>query len=278
MASGGNSSDHGMLTTSACVALAPTPAPTAQAVSTAAIEIFARPFKPLPIVGECRPRRAASPGLYALAVPLPQSRPGRIAAILAAAVVLLLVVTQLFLPGIGEGAIEDRLTEGGGVADVSLGAIPAARLLWGDGDRIAIAATGLDLDLDEPDPDAFENLDRFGDVEVVVSDSRVGPVEIETFLLTRDGDEEYSLESRGASSVADLAEFFAAEGELPGADIVGGIIGATGIGGADIDVELDMKLESDEGRVQVVDGGGEVAGIPTGPLAELITQAILVRL
>lgn len=211
-------------------------------------------------------------------MPLPKSTPGRIAAIAGAAVLLLLILTQLFLPGIGASAIEDRLTEGGGVADVSLGATPAARLLWGDGDRIEIRATGLALGLDEEDPDAFENLDRFDEVEIAVSDSRVGPVDIETFILTRDGDEPYTLESRGASSAADLAEFFADDAELPGADILGGIINATGVGGADIDVELDMQVESDEGRVLVVEGGGEIAGIPTGPIAELITQAILVRL
>ena len=211
-------------------------------------------------------------------MPLPQSTAGRIAAIVAAAVVLLLVLTQLFLPGIGAGAIEDRLTDGGGVADVSLGATPAARLLWGDGDRITIAATGLDLDLDAEDPEVFKNLDRFGEVEIVVSDSRAGPVDIDTFVLTRDGDEAYALASRGATSVADLAEFFADDAALPGADILGGIIGATGVGGTDVDVELDMRLESDGGRIQVVEGGGEIAGIPTGPLAELITQAILVRL
>lgn len=209
---------------------------------------------------------------------LPRSTLGRIAAVAAAAVLLLLVLAQLLLPGIGEGAIEERLTKGGGVADVSLSATPAARLLWGGGDRIAITATGLSLDLDEEDPEVFKNLDRFDEVEIVVDDSRAGPVDLDTFLLTRDGDGPYSLQSRGGSSAADLAEFFADDADVPGADILGGIIGATGVGGRDVDVELDMKLDSDEGRIQVVDGGGEVAGIPAGPLAEVITQAILVRL
>jgi hypothetical protein len=211
-------------------------------------------------------------------VRLPQSTLGRIAAIAVAAIVLLLVLTQLFLPGIGEGAIEDRLTEGGGIADVSLSATPAARLLWGGGDRIAIDATGLDLDLEDPEPEVFENLDRFDDVEIAVASSRAGPVDLDNFLLTRDGDSAYSLVATGATSVADLAEFFADDFELPGGDILGGVLGATGVGGADLDVELDMQLTSDDGRIEVVEGEGEVAGIPTGPLAALITQAILQRL
>jgi hypothetical protein len=211
-------------------------------------------------------------------VPLPQSTPGRIAALVGAAVVLLLVLTQLFLPGIGEGAIEDRLTEGGGVADVSLGAVPAARLLWGDGDRIEISASSLDLELDDPDPEVFEDLDRFGEVEIVIADSRVGPFELESFVLTRDGDEPYSLQSRGAGSFSDVAEFLAEDSDLPGSDILGGLLDFTGVGGTDLDVDLDMKLESGDGEIQVVEGSGEVAGIPTGPLATLITQTILEQL
>ena len=57
-----------------------------------------------------------------------------------------------------------------------VGATPAARLLWGDGDRIEISASALDIKLEEPDPHVFEDLDRFGEVEIVIADSRVGPL------------------------------------------------------------------------------------------------------
>ncbi len=39
-----------------------------------------------------------------------------------------------------------------------------------------------------------------------------------------------------------------------------------------------MELTSADGRLDVVSGGGTVAGIPTGPLAQLITSAIVVRI
>ena len=39
-----------------------------------------------------------------------------------------------------------------------------------------------------------------------------------------------------------------------------------------------MELTTDGGRVEVVSGGGNVGGVPTGPLAELITSAVVVRL
>lgn len=201
----------------------------------------------------------------------------RLAPLAAAAVALLLVLTQLFLPGIGEGAIEDRLTENGGVADVSLSAVPAARLLWGDGDRLAIDGTGLGLELDTAE-DPFDDLDRFGKVEIVLHDSTAGPFEVDSFILTRDGDEPYSLVSDSTASVSDMARFGIERAELPGAGVVGAILGLAGVGGVTVPVELDMKLASDGGRIRVIEGGGTVAGFPTGPLAELITTAIVVRL
>ncbi|MBA2256392.1 MAG: hypothetical protein H0W05_04185 [Thermoleophilaceae bacterium] len=209
---------------------------------------------------------------------LPTSRAGRIAAGAATALVLLLVLSQLLLPGIGEGAVEDRLTENGGAADVSLSAKPAARLLLGDGDRIEIDATGLDLEIARAnDPVVFDDLDRFGDVEIVIADSTVGPVRLEHLVLSRNGDEPYSLEATGTTSLADLAGSAGEDFEVPGSDLLGAILNATGVGGSDLALDLDMRLESDGGRVRVLEGGGEVAGIPTGPLAELIASAIVVE-
>jgi hypothetical protein len=211
-------------------------------------------------------------------VRLPRSIPGRIAAALGAAVVLLLVVSQLFLPGIGEGVIEDRLTENGGVAEASLKSMPAARLLWGAGDRIEIDATSLDLEVTAAeDPVVFDDLDRFDDVQIIIRDSSMGPVQLEEFVLARQGDEPYSLEATGDTSLSDLAEFGAETFDLPGGDILGGILGVA-TGGTEVDVDLDMKIESDGGRVRVVDGGGQIAGIPTGPLAAFITSAVTVEL
>jgi hypothetical protein len=209
---------------------------------------------------------------------LPQSLAGRIAALIAAAVVLVLVVSQLFLPGIGEGVIEDRLTKNGGAAEASLSATPAARLLWGSGDEIGIDATGLDLEVTTAeDPVVFDDLDRFDEVEIIIRDSSMGPVDMDDFVLTRSGDEPYSLEAHGTTSASDLAEFGADAFDLPGADILGGIL-SVATGGTELDVDLDMRVESDDGRVHVLEGGGEVAGIPTGPLAAFITSAVTIEL
>lgn len=209
---------------------------------------------------------------------LPKSLPARIAAIVGAAIVLLLIVSQIFLPGIGEGVIEDRLTENGGVADASLSATPAVSLLWGSGDTVKIDATSLDLEVSAArDPVVFDDLDRFDNVEIVMHDSTVGPVDLDEFVLTRKGDEPYSLEATGTTSPSELAEFGAESFDVPGSDLIGGIL-SIATGGAEADVELDMLVESDDGRVHVIEGGGEVAGIPTGPLAGIITSAIKIEI
>jgi hypothetical protein len=65
---------------------------------------------------------------------------------------------------------------------------------------------------------------------------------------------------------------------LPGADLLGAITGAVDEASGELPIEMSMELESDDGRIQVVSGGGTIAGYPTGPLAELLTAAIVVQL
>jgi hypothetical protein len=203
---------------------------------------------------------------------------GRAALIALGALALLLVVSQFALPRLGERAIESRLTENGGIAEVQLRALPAARLLWGSGDRLAVEARGVELDLGGSS-EAFSELDRFGEVAIVLDDSVAGPVELESFVLTREGDEPYKLRAEGGLSAADLARFGAERANLPGAGLIGGLIGATGVGAADVPLELDLELTTEpDGGLNVDDGGSNVAGVPTGPLVELLTSAIVERL
>jgi hypothetical protein len=56
----------------------------------------------------------------------------------AAAVLLLLVVAQLVLPGIAAQQLRDRLSKNGKVLSVSVSAFPAIELLWHDADRVVV--------------------------------------------------------------------------------------------------------------------------------------------
>jgi hypothetical protein len=193
--------------------------------------------------------------------------------------VFVLVASQVLIPSLGERRVEARLTEGGGSADVTLGAFPAARLLFSDGERFEVDANDLDLDLDE-EVEVFDRLDGFSIVDVSIENSIAGPFELETFRLSRDGEGAYRLVTSGATTAGGLAEAGLEAVQLPGGSLADLLLDEL-LGDADdaaVPVELDLELTSDDGRVRVVSGGGTVAGFETGPLAELITSAIVVQL
>ncbi len=199
---------------------------------------------------------------------------------LGAAVALAVIAGQIALPRIASDRVADRLTERGGTATADVSAFPAIRLLFGDGDRLAASGERLDLEPSSSDGQGFAHLDGFDEVSVHLTDSRIGPLRIGDLQLSRTGLGPYRLEARARSTPHDLLAF--------GADQLGFLGGlALRFGGnevlgrsrsAAIPVRLDMELASEGGRVVVVAGGGTIDGIPTGPLGELITQAIAVKL
>ncbi len=198
--------------------------------------------------------------------------------IAAFAVLALLAASQLVIPPLVEHRLEGRLTDGGGSADVSVSAFPAARLLFGDGERISVSGSGLDLPIEEPGGSMFDKLDGFNRVDVSLRDFHAGPFSVSSFELTRDGGSApYRLTSRSDTTPAQIAEYGADRLGVPGAPLLG-LVTQNALGDRPIPVALDMDLESEDGRIVVVSGGGTVNGYPTGPLAELITSAIVVRL
>jgi len=196
----------------------------------------------------------------------------------AGAVVFVLVAAQILIPSLGERKVENRLTEGGGEAEVTLGAFPAERLLFGDGERFEVDARDLDLGLDR-DERVFERLDGFSIVRVSIADSTAGPFELSSFELSRDGDGPYRLTTDATTTPTALVDYGVEGLDLPGGGLADQVLGLFGIDtNVTVPVKLDMQLDSEDGRVRVVSGGGTVAGLPTGSLAELLTAAIVVRL
>lgn len=202
----------------------------------------------------------------------------RIALALGAVVALLLVAAEIFLPGMVADGVEDRLTEGGGEAEVSVDALPAARLLFGDGDRIEVRGSDLVLDIEDR-PDVLDRLDGFGEVDVSLEQVEAGPFSVASFVLAGEGGGVYRLRSNAVTSGAELLEY--------GADRLGGLAGpVVGFFADDVPeearrelpIELDMELRSEDGEIEVVSGTGTVAGFDTGPLAEVITGAIVSQL
>lgn len=201
----------------------------------------------------------------------------RIAVIALVAIVALLAVAQLAVPPFVESRIENRLTEGGGTAEASVDAFPAPLLLVGDGDSIEVTGSDLDLEV-STEEGVFDRLDGFDRVDVDLRDFRAGPFEVESFVLSRDGSDTYSLQSTSTTTGTELLQYGAAELGVPGSSLIPLITGDQPEANAPLPIELDMELESEDGRILVTEGGGEIAGYPTGPLAELITSAIVVQL
>ena len=63
----------------------------------------------------------------------------------AGAIVLLLVLTQLLLPGVAARRIRSRVGRYGTVKSVSVSAWPALKVLWGDADAVTVRAGSLHL-------------------------------------------------------------------------------------------------------------------------------------
>jgi hypothetical protein len=198
--------------------------------------------------------------------------------VVALALLALVGASQLVIPPLAERRIEDRLTEGGGSADASLSAFPAARLLFGDGKQVSISGSGLDLGLEQR-TDVFDRLDGFDEVDVSLTQFRAGPFAVASFELDRPAPAApYHLVSKSRTTPGDLAEYGASQLGLPGGPLLRFLTDRALGDDRTIPITLDMELRSDDGRVVVESGGGSVAGYPTGPLAELITSAIAVRL
>jgi hypothetical protein len=203
---------------------------------------------------------------------------GRWALIAASVFVFAAVAAQVLIPNLGEREVEDRLTAGGGSAQVTLGAFPAARLLFSDGERFEVEARELDLDL-ASQADVFERLDGFGVVDVSIADFTAGPFELDSFTLTRDGEGPYRLVSHGRASPQALAEYGFDRFEVPGEGLVETLLDPfLEEANVPVPLDLDMQLLSDGERVHVIEGDGSVAGFSMGPLAELLASAIVVRL
>lgn len=203
----------------------------------------------------------------------------RWAFIAAGGLVFLLVATQLALPALIERQVEKRLTAGGGSAEVTLGAVPAARLLISDGARFEVHAHDLDLDLDpDEELEVFDRLDGFSTVAITIDDFRAGPFELEAFELTRDAPAPYALVASGRTSPAALVEYGVSNLGVPGGPLADLALD-TVFGAAEtaIPIELEMALVSEGGRIDA-EGDATVAGFPAGPLAEVMAATIVARL
>jgi hypothetical protein len=196
--------------------------------------------------------------------------------ITAGTLLLVLVATQLILPPYLEHRVEDRLTDGGGSASVTLSALPALRLLTHDGDKLEIGGHDLFLPVKLSDLGgrSLSDLDGFDEVAIHLERLRVDPFAVQDFDLTRpESSGNYSLHIRATTTPRALARY--ALVQLPGLRVpLFGTDSGAGERGQ-IPLDLDATLTSDDGRPSVVNARGAVAGLQVGPLVQLLASAVL---
>lgn len=192
----------------------------------------------------------------------------------------LLAASQLILPRYLGARIADRLTQGGGTARVSLEALPAARLLAGDGDRIRVSGDGLSVELTRPRPDVFGRLDGFGQVDVRLTDVCVGPFHSNSLQLSRAADDSpYVLALSARVSPRELSRFTAFSLVGPLGALFGNLAGSLSrLADTAVTVELRTEIHRVDGRWSAAGGSGTVAALPAGPMAEALAAAIVARL
>lgn len=202
----------------------------------------------------------------------------RNAVIAAGAILVVLAVLQVVLPWVASRRAEDRLTASGGSAEVSVRSWPAVRLLLGgDGDSLRVRAREIDLD-DTRAERPLRRLDGFRRVDVLIEDSAAGPLDLRSVRISRIRGGAYRLQVDAAVAPRDLARYVGSRlGAIGG--LLGGLAGGSiPLGDEPVPLALDAMVESENGRARVVAGAGSIAGVPLGPLADLIVGAVAARI
>jgi hypothetical protein len=196
-----------------------------------------------------------------------------------AAILLVLVASQLIVPAYLENRAQNRLTEHGGEAHVNIDALPAVRLLWHDGKRIEVRGNGLVIPLEGERGKVFDELDRFHEADVRLDRLRAGPLHIARFTLTRsDPDDPYDLAVSASVTTRELSEY--AGRQLGPLAALLAKLGSSVLpfSTAPIPVELDAVVASERGQPEVRSVDGTVAGLPADPLVSALAAAIAARL
>ena len=200
----------------------------------------------------------------------------RLAIRLAIVLAAVLIVSQFVLPPIAENRLEGSVTEHGGTAKADLSAIPALELLFKHGDKLALTASNLSVDLERNQQDVFKQLDNFGQVDITITDSRAGPFSVKNFHVKKTGQNTYDVALAGDGTAGDVARYAGSRlGGGFGQALAG--LATSALGGFDTPIPFDATLQVDSSgstpTAQNVEG--QIAGLPAGPLAQVVANALL---
>lgn len=200
----------------------------------------------------------------------------RLAIRLGLALIVVLLVSQFAIPPFVAGRVKGELTKHGGQASVDVRAFPAARLLLGGGGDLKIDARGLSVDLEPGQKDVFKQLDSFAHVDIQITGSRAGPFGISDFRVRRMGPRSYAVGVAGYGTAGDVARYAGARlGGGFGEALAGLAASALGDFTRAIPFDARMRIDTSNGSPTARDVVGNVAGLPAGPLAQVVANALL---
>jgi hypothetical protein len=173
-----------------------------------------------------------------------------------AAVVLVLVLAQLFLPGIAASRVRGRVERYGTVRSVSVTAWPAVELLWGKAETVEVRAGSLTLSKAQT-AKLLKEARGAGSVHASAERVKVGPLQLYDASLHKHGD------ALSASAWASRADVQTALGEGLEAQLLDG-------GGGRVRMSVEGGLFGVKTSVEAVAEaqGGNVVVHPLGFLLE----------
>lgn len=113
-------------------------------------------------------------------------RTTRVALSLVGVVVLVLILAQVFLPGIVASKIRSRVGRYGKVDSVSVKAWPAVKLLWGDADSVTVRAGSLRSSQEQAAALLWEAR-GLGDMKLTATSAQVGQLAFSDMSLSKRG-------------------------------------------------------------------------------------------
>ena len=131
---------------------------------------------------------------------MPVGRAGRIGVGAIGVIVLVLVLAQVFLPGIAASSVTSRLRKYGRVQSVSVSAWPAVKLLWGSADSVKVRALDLRLTPHQSAKLVWEGRGA-SSIDMTSARASEGPLQLSDVSLRKRGD---LLTAQGVASEADV--------------------------------------------------------------------------
>jgi hypothetical protein len=185
-------------------------------------------------------------------------RAGRIAAGLAGAIVLVLVLAQVFLPGIAANRISSRVGRYGSVESVTVKAWPAVELLWGHADSVEVRARNLELSPAQTGK-LLREARGVNKIELTATNAQEGPLRLTGVSFHKQG---AALSAQALMSAADVKAALPEGFDVQLLSSSGGEVEVRATGGLfGVGASVNAVAQASEGRLVASPRGFLVGGL-----------------